>query len=369
VGDTGVASDATTLSFGKVAVTWDTGKTLKTRTTQLSSWKIKTGTKGTAASGKTSGKDGASLTFGGTTTLRGSQEMYGAHLRCLSGNLSIFSQPGGGLTNEWVNCMLEGAGIINLGSATLGPMSYVYDVTIMSSTTGAVMANFVADYAEKVAIFCPTPTRFISTGSVVKVRDLEMVGAPTNADIGNTGVTEWDLVQVSWSQNAKPVGASVSRINIWDLIRARVVDPLTGAPRAGIYVDLYDVTGALIFSVSADALGGISVGTPGTIYENAVKLGYWSGAEVFTELGPFRMVVNGTATDSSRAVLDYKFDWPYRTFVVGGSTYKQFLPLGDIIPLGPPPVPASPPVPILAEDVPLAAPGEIRFEDAVPEPV
>jgi hypothetical protein len=285
--------------------------------------------------------------------------------------------------------MTTGTAPSQLGAAG-GFLDEIQDCTFSYDTTTFCINNLGFKVGRRLAIVAAAPTTFIQSGATsVVAKDISLKGDPTISDIRWTSAAalEWRLVRWSWTNSGNPRFDVINALHNWiaasdmtqemRIFGVKVVD-VTGAGISGIPVRLTDGIGEVPVDTTTDSAGRISFNNPhpslGVVadLQNAVAVvdHYGTTGRVYNIRirNTFLLEANLPSMagyNASYESYSRKFDWP------GTETYTKTFGLledvNDTIALGPPPVPASPPEPILVDDVPLPADNEIRIQMTLPE--
>lgn len=304
IGDLTVDPAVTTLRDTNVGIFFDSGKTLRSRSTQDSSWFLRLGTKiGTGV--RASGKDGCDIVFGAAPVTPINRFIYGGSVRITSGALT---QSSGNNATEIVNCLYQSAssGTTPMSFGTFGaqgPFDNIYNLDISHVTTAQVMSNFYALTAERITVACAAPTTFLATSGVnVSIKDLAMFGSPTQSDLRWTSAvsaTGWVLVRPIWTGNAPKFtsGNATSHVagtetyEYW-LYDVKCVDG-AGAGVSGIPVKVTDVLGNVQIDTTTNSSGQITYGS-GLTTNALIMMDHYAVSGVYTQRhrGPFLTEVN-----------------------------------------------------------------------------
>lgn len=302
IGDTGVGTATTTLADTNVDIFFDSGKTLRARTTQQTSWYLRLGTK-VGTGDKASGKDGCMVVLSAAPAWPQQYYLYGCTIRQTSGQVNLQSADG---ISEAINCLIQssvaGAAPIALGTST-GRADNLYNVDISHSTTSQVLNNFGAVTAERLTIAAAAPTAFLLTGAPsVTIKDLGLFGSPTQSDLrwSTSAGVNWQLIRPIWSGNAAKFSAANAGVNIavanacveyW-IYDVKCVDG-TGAGVSGLPVKVTDNIGNVQVDTTTDSNGRTSFGSG--ITENALAMmDHYAVSGTYTQRhrGPFLTEVN-----------------------------------------------------------------------------
>ena len=344
VGDSTTGTATTTIvDTTGATVIWDSGKTLKNRATQTTSWHYSFGTK-VGSGNESSGVTGTHLVFGAATSLPGTHAHYGCVFQQTTGAMT-FSTPTDAV-GEMVNCLLQslstGTAPINIGTGS-ARFANVYNVDISHTTAGQVMSNFGALNAERVTVSAAAPSAFIiSGGAAVLLKDSNFFGTPSLSDLRwtGTGANGWLLYRPTWTGNAAKFsnvtsgfpalnGAAVE----YRGAAVKVVDR-TGAGVAGIPIHLEDTLGTVVIDTTTDSAGEVSFGSGIAANMVAVMDHYVSSGTTYAQRhrSPFTMKVNTsdlTGYNSAYLSRTYDFNWPGYDSIT--TSAGQFEDLGDII--------------------------------------
>lgn len=334
----GTGTAATTFKESNVVINFDNTKTYLVSATGAANRRTEFGALVQGAAGKPSGKDGVQMLMGAACTLRGQILLYNSYLKTSAGNINII--PGSaGLVGEIINCIMQSAGSFAIGQDTTGNLQRIFnlDLTSFASNVSGAVTNWGADFAERVTVATNTANNFIRTGARIRIKDLVLIGTLqglTPADLSNTGVNEWDIVNPIWSGNANQYGVVNANVNEWFGYGIQVVNRDTGDPVANVPVKVTDVFGSVVVNAITDSNGHISFGTVGDVTENALKVRRRTNAALFNYFYPFTVQVNQTgAINSGFSNTNYKKDWPFTDLPSGFG--QQFYPVYDIVPLLP----------------------------------
>jgi len=328
IGDTTTDSATTTLVGTNVDIYFDSGKTLRTRSTELTSWYLRLGTK-IGTGDQAGGKDGCTVVLGLAPSWPRQYFIYGGLIRQTSGALSLGSTDG---VSEMCACVIQSAatgttpiapGIINLGPGNL------YNVGISHVTTAQVMNNFVASSAELISVACAAPTTFLlTTLPSIRIKDLSMFGSPTQSDLRwSSGVaTGWELIRPRWTGNAAKFSAANAGVTIavanaakeYRIFDCKLVDA-AGDGIAGIPVRLTDAHANVQVDTTTDSAGEITFGT-GLTEKAVVVFDHYctSGVYIMRDRSPFYTEINmsyQTGYNGSYQSHRYYWNWP------GSETY------------------------------------------------
>jgi hypothetical protein len=366
----GVGTLATTLRGKNCSVEFDTGKTLLVSATGQANRKLELGTLVQGAAGKPSGKDGCKIVLGTATTIRGCVKLYGSYLRTTAGNLGFI--PGAsGLGGDMVNTILQAAGSLIIGQFSTGyNFARVYNLDMIgTNAAGGIINNWGVDYAERITVALGGASAyFASTGAKLRIKDPVLIGTPTVADFKNSGIYEWDLVNLVPSGNAPQYdNQSTQYINEWGNFGVMTVDPATGAIVSGVPIQILDAFGTELINDVTDADGHIEFGTVGDVTENALKIRRLKiGVYDFDYFYPLTVNVNLTGTPLPGWLgHSYKFNWPYRSLPSGYG--RQYLPVMEIIYMRTPSAPSVPPATVYFDQLLVEAAGEERIVTVTPE--
>lgn len=374
IGDLTTDAATTTLADTNVDIFFDSGKSLRTRTTQLTSWYLRLGTK-VGTGDQASGKDGCTLVLGSAGTGAGwvrQAYCYGCTLRTTTGSFLQSQTDGYG---EYINCILQSSatGTTPFSLGTVGfAFDNLYNIDISHVTTAQVMSNFNANTAERITIACAAPTTFLSTNGVaVAMKDVAFFGSPTQSDLrwGGTGAINWVLVRPLWTGNAPKfsmngasslaIGSATVEYRIFD---TKLVDA-NGDGIADIPFRLTDAYGNVQIDTTTNAHGQITFGSGLTTNAVACIDHYTPSAGTYgiRDRSPFYTEINtGVGMNPAYESKAYYWNWP------GSETYTTtsgaLSDVGDVIYLAPAVV-----APIMVDDLPLEASGEVRILMPVPE--
>lgn len=357
LGDTGVGTATTTLvDTAGSTVIWDSGKTLKNRATQITSWHFSLGTK--VGSGNTaSGVTGTVLVFGAATTLTGIHAHYGCTFKQTAGAMQF--QTATDTVGELVNCLLQsvatGVSPINIGTAA-ARFANVYNVDISHTTASQVGTNFGVVNAERITVAAATPTAFLSGNAAgVTAKDAVYLGSPTQSDLRWAGSSAilWRLFKPTWSGGGPKFSVASSGFPVvtsgtleyreWNV---KVVDK-NGSGLANLPVRLEDATGARQVDDITDSKGEVAFyasefrdcstqGTTTLLINDLSRIAagmYVTGDgipanTIITATGASSLTMSNPATNSSFATRRFE----YRPFVNAvcvmdhyavGTTYTQ----------------------------------------------
>jgi hypothetical protein len=348
VGDTGVGTATTTLVDNvNSTVHWDSGKTLKNRNTQTTSWNYKFGTK--IGSGNiAAGTNGTSLVFGAATALSGIHAWYGCQMRQSMTGAMTFTTPTDGV-GEMVSCLLQsmvsaGTAPINVGTSS-ARFANIYNTHWSHATAAHISSNFGAVASERVS-WAGSPSRFwsINTGSI-SPKDAVFIGTPSSADIawGGTNALAWRLYRPTWSGNAPkfvvvtsgfPPLDGVNETQEFRRATFKIVDR-NGVGVGAIPFSLTDQFGTPILTSASNSSGDIVFAT-GVSAQMIPVMDHYAVGSVYTQRhrSPFTVRVNMqdmAGFNSNYLGRVYKFNWPgYETITTSAG---QFDDLGEIIPI------------------------------------
>ena len=326
-------------------VVWDDAFTLLWRNASLSSWTVTLGTK-VGTGDQASGVSGCDLTFGQSTTLRGTVNLYGCTLRNVRTNTSVTWTPGiTGSFGEAVDCIFQSTAVGAATAFTFGAATQkidnLYNVDI-SSVTQIPVVNFFINTAERITIAATSAAAMISTnGASISAKDCAVFGTPTSSDYRWTtsAATNWTFVRPGFSDSvAKFSGLSSgfptlanSTKEYW-LFNVKVVDS-TGAGIENIPVSLTDTLGNIQVSTTTDANGQISFGS-GLTANGVIVVDHYRPSTTYLQQhrSPFLLEVNtGNSKDTTRQSLRTRFYWPgYETYTTTAGTFED---VNVIVPL------------------------------------
>lgn len=362
IGDTTTNAATTTLVGTNVDIYFDSGKILRTRTTQLTSWYLRLGTK-VGTGNQASGKDGCTLVMGAAAANWPLQSfVYGGTLRQTAG---AFIQSSTNNVSEYCNVILQssasGTTPISPG-ASAAAFSNLYNVDISHVTTAQVASNFFGTNAERITIACAAPTAFISSGAAaMSIKDVAFFGSPTQSDLrwSSGAGLNWVLVRPKWTGNAAKFSAAATinlsgaALEYW-LYDVKCVDG-AGAGVSGIPVRLTDSIGNVQVDTTTDANGAISFGSGLTANAVAV-MDHYAPSSVYTQRSrsPFLVEINtGVGSNPLYESKSYSFNWPGSEAVTTSS--GSFGDVTDVIKLGPS-------AQVYTSDIPLDAAGVERIQ-------
>lgn len=345
--DTGVGTATTTLvDTGLSTVHWDSGKTLKTRLTQTTSWNFNMGSK--IGSGNiAAGTKGTNLVFGAATTLSGNHFWYGGQMRSTSGAMTFNPATDG--VGEMVSCLLQsidavGTKPINTGNATLR-FGNVYNVHFTHATAAQISSNFGAVAAERVS-WGGSPTRFLNVNAGnLALKDSVFIGTPTTADIGwgGTNALSWRLYRPTWSGNAPkfivvtsgfpPLNGTNETIE-FRRFSFEVVDR-DGVGVPAIPLSLTDQFGTVLVSGTTNGVGHIVFGS-GLAEQMIPVMDHYANGSVYAQRHRSPYTVRVNMPDQ----VGYNSNYLWRTFKFLCEGYEtvtttsgQFQDMGLVIPI------------------------------------
>jgi len=347
IGDTGVGTATTTLvdTVGS-SVEWDSGKTLKNRATQTTSWYFRTGTK-IGSGNQASGATGTRIRFGAATALTMNHYHYGSTFQQTAGAMQFVNTTGVDNNGEMVNCLLQsvatGVAPIVVGNQAISRFANIYNVDISSTTANQLMSNFNAVLAERITLGAATPTTFIGSGGAgVASKDMAMFGSPTQSDLRWTGAgaVGWQLYRPTWTGNAPKFTTSTagtpaitSATVEYRFCAIKVVDRL-GAGVASIPLTITDVLGNVLVNTTTDANGEITFGSDLGMDMIPVMDHYISSGTTYAQRhrGPYTTKVNTSdlaGYNSSYLGRTYTWKCPGHESVT--TSAGQFEDVGDIV--------------------------------------
>ena len=336
---------ATSLVDTNKIVVWDDLTTLLWRNASLSSWTVTLGTK-QGSGDQASGVSGCEITFGTSTTLRGTVNLYGCTLRNVKTNTSVTWTPGiTGSFGEAVDCIFQstavGAGTAFTFGAATQKIDNFYNVDI-SSVTQIPVVNFFINTAERVTIATTSGAALLATnGTAISTKDCAVFGTPATSDYRwNAGSpNNWIFVRPLYTNSvAKFTGLSSgvptlanSTKEYW-LFNVKVVGS-TGAAIENIPVTLTDTLGNVQVSATTDENGQISFGS-GLTANGVIVVDHYRVTTTYTQQhrSPFLLEVNtGNERDQTRQSLRTRFYWPgYEGYTTTAGTFED---VNVIVPL------------------------------------
>lgn len=341
-----VGSQPTTLRGKNCTVCFDATKTYSVSTVGASNRRTEFGDKITSPNGKPGGKNGIKFIMAATSTWRGQIFIYGSLIATTVGNINLIPGINAG---EIINAILQAPGTFAIGQSTTGNLSLVYnlDIVCTSASPANVIANWGADQAERVTVECSTPQRFISTGAVLRIRDLVLIGAPTITDLLHSSTSDWDLIEPVYSGAALQIQtASAGRyVNEWWRWLPILISASSGASKiANVPVRLLDLDGVDLLGSGASAIQytdsqGLIAYNPVdptlTIFDNVIKARRFVGgaSAAWEGRGPFtaRFNLDGAILPGYLGT-QFQFDFPRRIY---GAAQEQLSPVLDVVRLQP----------------------------------
>ena len=329
IGDETQDDATTTLLDTNVHVTWDTGKTLLTRTTETYNWMIRLGTSVYSATTGYVGVNGCDLTFGAATTLYATCGFFGCKIVCMGGAFVISSQSLGDPTIEG----FHSSTVEHRGTAATDAFLFAdplvsslivanRSVFIAATTTGPMFTSAAVASLGSGNIFIGNPTSFVKSADIAGYfTDPSFVGTPSVADIYVDTALDiayggWVFTRPRWTGNAPRFAFGYEPVAIdgaqekW-YFDVKVVD-INGDPIAGIPVSLTDALTNLVIGQDTNAEGRLDPegAWPVTVRDHYAD----SGLNYLTrDRSPFTLTVNSKSSPSYNSAYltrTWVFDWP-----------------------------------------------------------
>jgi len=276
----------------------------------------------------------------GAATFRGNLGLYGSFIR--ANGLNIAFSAAAGVTQEVMNCLIQGTGII----AFTGGLATLYNVNFMSTTTTGTLDFVVTtlDVAkmEQCTISGTGMSSLVQPGSQFTVRDLALYGSPSDADLrvsgGAGGGVAWKMVKMRWTGGKKISDVTAlstdpnNAAGEYSLFTTRVVQPAIGSPISGVRVLLEDGLGNLLVDQVTDQFGSIAFGAD--VLASAVRVADWyrnGSVHIPRARNPFRLSVNPFGELGAYERVNYLLNWPGSDEY--SNTFGQLDDLKDSLPL------------------------------------
>lgn len=260
----------------------------------------------------------------------------------------------------------------------------LYNVQVGGTTTTApIVTQIKVAHCDDLTI-SGNGTYFIQFGNPnLIIRGMKLFGVPVNADIriSNQFTVDWYFISPRFSGSGKPRFSFLNALTMLDPDHAAhhyrrcesTVRDSSGSPMDGVSYQLIDALGNMAVDALTDSNGRVAFGSEP--FDNAVVVCDHYNLPVggvatyaIRHRGPFTRKVNDPSSPNYNSAYESKSEllqWPgYETMT---TVSGDFLDMNDTIILSPPAAPAAPPSPILVDDVPLPAEGEIRYDMALPK--
>lgn len=348
-----------------------------------SNWRTEWGTK-IGSGDDAAGFEGVRFVADAAITIRGHMKLYDYEFDS-TGTIQLL--PGaaaldGDLIDGAFTHQVSAAGALTIGSSAF-PIAnlYGYEIRYKQGTTNDAVASIFATVNKKVKAACVSTRAWFAANAAnaFRMQDVEFHGVPSGAFVrwGGSLATGWRFFKVKWRDGSTKFqvvtsnqpglsGASIEG----SFLRLVLIDEL-GAALSGKRVKLTDSLSNVLVDALTDVDGRIAFAFEEFV--NGVPLidHYAVGTSpTRRHRSPVKLEINPVGDPSydaalaSHTVLDL---WPEWVDVDGDS--GSFTEKDMTVQLGPPPAPAASQEPVLVEDVPIEAPGEVRVQMAVPEAV
>jgi hypothetical protein len=336
VGDAGTGTATTTLIDADSSVSFDSGKSLRFRATQTTSWRLILGEK-VGSGNQATGKRGCAMFFKNVTvTWRGMVQLYGCTVANTAGGTVSFQvvnlTTGNG--SELVNCILSGWNVYTFGTST-GSIDNLYNLDLTGNSASSQITSIFAVAAERMTVGGNPVNAYIGLATAsIQFKDTIFFGTPGIADLRwtNSAATNWTMVRPGWSLSGQPKvagpgpTAAASGAHEYWLASGKVVDP-SGANVASIPWRLKDQFGTYLVDTTTDSNGEISFGS--LLTANAVIVADWyndgAGNPLIRHRSPFTLEVNmGVGANPAYKGSSIVFNWPGKdTVTTAAGTFKD----------------------------------------------